>query len=110
MPNGDFQAHAGAIMLATAKPEQGRCSPADALGSGGKTPSATHSMYIAVSDFDAAYKRAKDAGASIMKEPYDTAYGSRDFALTDPEGGLWWVTSLAAITPASCLWHMLCAL
>lgn len=76
-------------MVATAKPELGRCSPADALCSGVKGSSATHAMYIVVSDIDAAHKRAKDAGASITKEPYTTAYGSRDFELTDPEGGKW---------------------
>ena len=76
-------------MVATAKPELGRCSPADAMCAGAKTPSATHGMYIVASDFDAAYKRAKDAGANITKEPYTTAYGSRDFEVTDPEGGKW---------------------
>ncbi len=83
------QTHAGVIMVATAKPELGRCSPADQAFAGAKTPSATHSIYIVASDFDAAYKRAKNAGANITKEPYITAYGSRDFELTDPEGGKW---------------------
>ncbi len=76
-------------MVATAKPELGRCSPADAVCSGTEAPSATHGIYIVASDFDASYKRAKDAGANVTKEPYTTAYGSRDFELTDPEGGKW---------------------
>ena len=87
-----MQTHTGAIMVATAKPELGRCSPADAMCTGGKTPSATHGIYVVPSDFDAAYQRAKDAGANVTKDPYITAYGSQDFELTDPEGGKWWVT------------------
>ena len=76
-------------MMATAKPEAGRCSPMDASCPGGKTPCATHGMYIVVTDSEAACKRAKDAGANITKEPYTTHYGSRDFELTDPEGAKW---------------------
>lgn len=49
----------------------------------------TDAIYVAVDDTDALYARAKAAGASIEKEPYDTDYGSRDFACRDPEGNLW---------------------
>ena len=106
-----LQTCAGVIMVATTKPELGRCSPADCVCSGSRTPSATHGIYIVPSDFDAAYKRAKEAGATISKELYTTDYGSRDFELTDPEGGKWWllstiVTDLASI-PSNC-WHLQC--
>ena len=66
------QTHAGHIMVGKAKPELGRCSPKD-LVCGDKTPAAAaaaHAMYITVPDIDAAYKRAKDAGANITKEIY----------------------------------------
>ncbi len=78
-------------MVGAAKPmaEMGHCSPADAVCCGDKTPAATHGIYITVSDCDAAYKRAKDAEATITREPYTTALGSRNFVLTDPEGGKW---------------------
>ena len=79
---------AGHLMVGAAKPEQGHCSPADAVCCGDKTPAATHAIYIPVSDFDAAYRRAQDAGATITREPY-TTFGSRKFVLTDPEGGKW---------------------
>jgi uncharacterized glyoxalase superfamily protein PhnB len=46
-------------------------------------------VYIAVDDLDALYERARDAGAEIVKEPFDTDYGSRDFAARDPEGNHW---------------------
>jgi len=29
------------------------------------------------------------AGADIIRKPEDTDYGSREFALRDPEGNLW---------------------
>ena len=38
---------------------------------------------------DALYAGAKAAGAEITAEPYDTDYGSRDFAARDPEGNRW---------------------
>ena len=49
----------------------------------------TDAVYLAVDDPDALYGRVKAAGAKIEMEPYDTDYGSRDFAARDPEGGLW---------------------
>jgi len=33
--------------------------------------------------------RARAAGAEIITEPYDTDYGSHDFAAADPEGNRW---------------------
>jgi len=47
------------------------------------------SIYIAVDDTDAAYARAKAAGATILEEPVDRDYGSRDFICADPEGNIW---------------------
>ena len=46
-------------------------------------------VYVAVEEPDALYERAKAAGAEIVMEPMDTDYGSRDFAIRDPEGNLW---------------------
>jgi uncharacterized glyoxalase superfamily protein PhnB len=46
-------------------------------------------IYVAVDDADALYERAKGAGAEVVMEPTDTDYGSRDFAIRDPEGNLW---------------------
>ena len=46
-------------------------------------------IYCAVSDVDALFDRARTAGAEVAVEPMDTDYGSRDFALRDPEGNLW---------------------
>ncbi len=47
------------------------------------------SIYVAVDDADAHYQRARAAGAEILFELHDTAYGSRDYAARDPEGNVW---------------------
>jgi uncharacterized glyoxalase superfamily protein PhnB len=47
------------------------------------------SVYVAVDDTDAAFARAKAAGARILEEPVDRDYGSRDFICADPEGNVW---------------------
>jgi uncharacterized glyoxalase superfamily protein PhnB len=43
----------------------------------------------AVDAVDALHDRAVAAGATIVLAPYDTDYGSREFALEDPEGNRW---------------------
>jgi uncharacterized glyoxalase superfamily protein PhnB len=47
------------------------------------------SAYVVTDEPDAVYDRARKAGAEIITEPYDTDYGSRDFAARDPEGNRW---------------------
>ena len=47
------------------------------------------SIYIAVDDADAAYAKAKKAGAVIIQELTDRDYGSREFICRDPEGSVW---------------------
>jgi uncharacterized glyoxalase superfamily protein PhnB len=49
----------------------------------------TFGCYVVADDIDALHERAVAAGATILREPYDTDYGSRDFAARDPEGNLW---------------------
>lgn len=59
----------------------------------GRTPKqlggVTGSIYVYVADPDAHCARARAAGAGIMLEPYDTDYGSREYAAYDVEG-YWW--------------------
>jgi uncharacterized glyoxalase superfamily protein PhnB len=45
--------------------------------------------YLIVADADAAYARAKDAGAEVIRELVDQDYGSREFSVRDPEGNVW---------------------
>lgn len=47
------------------------------------------SVYVAVDDCDVVYQIAKAAGARILEEPNDRAYGSREFICADPEGVVW---------------------
>jgi uncharacterized glyoxalase superfamily protein PhnB len=49
----------------------------------------TRSSYIVVADADAAYARAQAAGATIIRPIQNTDYGSREFAVLDPEGHSW---------------------
>jgi uncharacterized glyoxalase superfamily protein PhnB len=56
--------------------------PADAFAS-------TVSLYTAVADPDALFARAKAAGATVVREPVDMDYGSREFSVRDLEGNLW---------------------
>ncbi len=43
---------------------------------------------LTATDLDAAFERARAAGADIVQEPADQPWGPRDFALRDPAGNL----------------------
>jgi uncharacterized glyoxalase superfamily protein PhnB len=45
-------------------------------------------VYVVVPDADAAYERARAAGAEVT-EPVDQDYGSRDVTVTDLDGNRW---------------------
>jgi uncharacterized glyoxalase superfamily protein PhnB len=47
------------------------------------------SVYVAIDDVDNHCTRAREAGATIVMEPYDTDYGSREYAARDLEGNHW---------------------
>lgn len=53
----------------------------------------TQSPCLIVSDCDAVYKTAKDAGAEMVIDIADMSYGGRAFTCRDPEGHLWNVGS-----------------
>lgn len=73
----------GIVMFGTQREDGlGTRTPADAGG-------VTQTIYAYVEDPDAHYRQARDAGAEIVYEIYDTAYGSREYAARDPEGHLW---------------------
>ena len=72
----------GGIMLGSARAD-------DAPGEVGATDPGMFGAYVVTDEPDALYARAKAAGAGIIHEPYDTDYGSRDFAARDPEGNRW---------------------
>jgi uncharacterized glyoxalase superfamily protein PhnB len=56
----------------------------DDLGTSG-----TQLVYVVVDDIDAHHERAAAAGAEIIRAPFDTDYGSRDYQAKDPGGNVW---------------------
>lgn len=50
-------------------------------------------MFVYVSNADATYQKALDAGATSVMPPADQSYG-RSCGVTDPYGNTWWITSL----------------
>jgi uncharacterized glyoxalase superfamily protein PhnB len=53
----------------------------------------TSSLCLIVEDCDAAYAKAKAAGAEMVQELSEPEYGGKAFACKDPEGHVWWVGS-----------------
>jgi uncharacterized glyoxalase superfamily protein PhnB len=49
----------------------------------------TRGVYIVVADADQVHARAVAAGATILRPLQNTDYGSREFAVKDPEGHSW---------------------
>ncbi|MGI5860559.1 MAG: VOC family protein [Myxococcales bacterium] len=66
---------------------------ADEMGMGGASPQTlngvTSSFYVYVQDADAAFKRAVDAGASVVAPMEDAFWGDRYGMVRDPFGHLW---------------------
>jgi len=63
------------------------------------TPPGVSVVYVVVDDADAAYERAKAAGADVT-EPVDQYYGSRDVTVTDPDGNRWGLGTYAGAAAA----------
>jgi len=57
-------------------------------------------LHVHVSDVDAAYRRALDAGAESVSPPENRPYGERNGGVKDPTGNLWYIaTRLAGPAP-----------
>lgn len=50
-------------------------------------------LYVYVSDADAFYRRALEAGATSLMEPQDQFYGDRSGGVRDPLGNSWWLAT-----------------
>jgi uncharacterized glyoxalase superfamily protein PhnB len=70
----------GGIMLGSVK---------DSAEAGEPSGPGTFGAYVVTDQPDALFARAKAAGARILRELHETDYGSRDFAVFDPEGNTW---------------------
>jgi uncharacterized glyoxalase superfamily protein PhnB len=74
---------AGIVMLGSERDDDFRLkSPLDLGGT-------SQGIYICLSEIDDHCTHARAAGAQIVREPFDTDYGSRDYIARDPEGNLW---------------------
>jgi len=84
--HAELALNGGMIMLGSHKD--------DDYGRGFKSPGElggveTRSAYVVVADADAVYARAQAAGAPVVRPLQNTAYGSREFSIKDPEGHSW---------------------
>ena len=70
------------VMLADEHPEYGILSPI-ALGGTGTT------LHLHVDDVDTLTARAREAGATVLREPADQGHGERQSRLRDPFGHEW---------------------
>jgi uncharacterized glyoxalase superfamily protein PhnB len=52
----------------------------------------TQVLKIRVRDVDAAFARARDAGAQVLEEPHTWEYGERSGVVEDPAGHRWELT------------------
>ena len=50
-------------------------------------------LYLYVEDIDATYRRAIEAGAVSLEEPWDTPYGDRRGMVRDPCGNVWQIAT-----------------
>jgi uncharacterized glyoxalase superfamily protein PhnB len=73
----------GGIMLGSARPAD--ADPADSW----PVQPGTFAAYVVTDDPDGVHARAAAAGAQIVQGLHETDYGSRDFAVRDPEGNRW---------------------
>ena len=86
VPDGDEIRHAeirlaGGVLMFGSERSEG-----DVFG----RPAGAGQVYIAVDDVDALHDRVAAAGGDVMLGLTDTDYGSRDFAVRDPEGNHWY--------------------
>jgi uncharacterized glyoxalase superfamily protein PhnB len=72
----------GMIMLGSRRPGAGDALDR-ALEAGAQV------TYLVVAEIDAHHARAVAAGAEVIRAPFDTDYGSRDYIARDPEGHVW---------------------
>jgi PhnB protein len=70
------------LFLASLWKEAGHVSPKD-------LPGIHCQIYCRVDDVDAHFRRARDAGATVINEPEDQEYGERSYRAMDFEGHRW---------------------
>lgn len=91
--HAEMEAGDGVIMLATPTPDyQGpkrhreSCEPARKWSG---VPYVIDGVLVYVDDVDAHFRRAREAGATILSEPEDQDFGDRHYRAEDLEGHRW---------------------
>src|SRR5690242_3688914 len=72
--------------------DDGAVVVAELVGESTPTAAATHLIKIRVPDVDAAFARARAAGAQVLRELQTFQYGERSGTVADPEGHRWELT------------------
>jgi uncharacterized glyoxalase superfamily protein PhnB len=75
--HGELVFEGGVVMVSTLRDEETRF------------PGGPITMYLALDDVDAHHDRAVAAGAEVVMELTDQDYGSREYAIRDPDGNVW---------------------
>lgn len=70
------------LMLASAWRDAGMAPPIELAGIASQ-------LMVQVDDVDAHFRRALEAGATVIDQPADQEYGERTYRATDPEGHRW---------------------
>jgi uncharacterized glyoxalase superfamily protein PhnB len=63
------------------------------VGEAGIRDVMTAFLYVYVKDVDAAYRRAIDADAQSIENPFDTPYGDRRCMVADKWGNIWQIAT-----------------
>jgi uncharacterized glyoxalase superfamily protein PhnB len=75
--------------LASRRRRDAGLHPRADAGNPAPTQPGTFGAYVVAEDIDGLHARVAAAGAEITTPPHTTDYGSRDFAIRDPEGNRW---------------------
>ena len=59
------------------------------------------SLYLWVTDVDATYQKALEAGATSESEPEDKPYGHRNAGVIDRNDVTWWIGAPVGVRPGS---------
>jgi len=84
--HGEVRAGERRIWLHVTSEMEKLATPTQLGGAGG-------GIVVHVKDVDAHFRAARDAGATILREPTNQLYGQREYGVRDPDGHSWWIAT-----------------
>jgi uncharacterized glyoxalase superfamily protein PhnB len=63
------------------------------VGAGAPGNTWTAMLHVYLDDAGAAYRRAVEAGATSVMDEHQTPFGDRRYAVDDPWGNQWWIST-----------------